>query len=118
MINVLFFVALSVAVDALRDQALIAKAAPPPPSYDCFTIGPSLMSCLDFCEIGSHDSKPTPDCCSALVTVLKENATCFCGVLQYAPKMGLNVNETRGMMIPPLCGVPHDKLPPAARCDG
>lgn len=117
MINVLFFVALLVAVDARRDQT-IAKAAPPPPSYDCYSIGPSLLSCLDYCQTGSEASKPTPECCSALLLVLKENATCFCGVLQYASTYGYKINETRGMMIPRLCGVSHDKLPPAARCNG
>ncbi|XVF30553.1 hypothetical protein REPUB_Repub16aG0067900 [Reevesia pubescens] len=65
-----------------------------------------LATCLPYVE---GDAKaPTPDCCSGLKQVLKNNKKCLCVIIKDRndPDLGLNLNVTLALSLPSVCNAP------------
>ncbi|OMO94144.1 Plant lipid transfer protein/Par allergen [Corchorus olitorius] len=65
-----------------------------------------LATCLPYV---SGDAKaPTPDCCSGLKQVLKNNKKCLCVIIKDRndPDLGLNINVTLALSLPTVCNAP------------
>ncbi|KAK9015239.1 hypothetical protein V6N11_006356 [Hibiscus sabdariffa] len=65
-----------------------------------------LATCLPYVE-GSAKA-PTPDCCSGLKQVLKNNKKCLCVIIKDRndPDLGLNLNVTLALALPSVCNAP------------
>lgn len=62
-----------------------------------------LATCLPY--VGGQAKAPTPDCCSGLKQVLKNNKKCLCVVIRDRndPDLGLNINATLALGLPTVC---------------
>ncbi|KAM4073137.1 hypothetical protein ACB094_11G194900 [Castanea mollissima] len=65
-----------------------------------------LATCLPY--VGGQAKAPTPDCCSGLKQVLKDNKKCLCVIIRdrNAPELGLQINVTLALGLPSVCNAP------------
>ncbi|MBA0553254.1 hypothetical protein Golob_012450 [Gossypium lobatum] len=65
-----------------------------------------LATCLPY--VGGNAKAPTPDCCSGLKQVLKNNKKCLCIIIKDRndPDLGLNINVTLALSLPSVCNAP------------
>ncbi|XVE85048.1 hypothetical protein DITRI_Ditri17bG0061200 [Diplodiscus trichospermus] len=65
-----------------------------------------LATCLPY--VGGQAKAPTPDCCSGLKQVLKNNKKCLCVIIKDRndPDLGLNINVTLALTLPSVCNAP------------
>lgn len=59
-----------------------------------------LSTCLPY--VGGDAKAPTPDCCSGLKQVLKNDKKCLCVIIRDMndPELGLNINVTLTLGLP------------------
>ncbi|EEF50235.1 lipid binding protein, putative [Ricinus communis] len=62
-----------------------------------------LATCLPY--VGGNAKSPTPDCCTGLKEVLKNNKKCLCVVIKDRndPDLGLKINVTLALGLPTVC---------------
>ncbi|XP_024042368.1 protein YLS3 [Citrus clementina] len=62
-----------------------------------------LSTCLPY--VGGDAKAPTPDCCSGLKQVLKNDKKCLCVIIRDMndPELGLNINVTLTLGLPSVC---------------
>ncbi|XP_044489490.1 non-specific lipid transfer protein GPI-anchored 13-like [Mangifera indica] len=62
-----------------------------------------LATCLPY--VGGQAKSPTPDCCSGLKQVLKDDKKCLCVIIRDRddPELGLNINVTLALGLPSVC---------------
>ncbi|KAJ9158674.1 hypothetical protein P3X46_024238 [Hevea brasiliensis] len=62
-----------------------------------------LATCLPY--VGGNARTPTPDCCSGLKQVLKNNKKCLCVIIvdRNDPQLGLKINVTLALGLPSIC---------------
>ncbi|XP_031484237.1 non-specific lipid transfer protein GPI-anchored 7-like [Nymphaea colorata] len=66
-----------------------------------------LVSCAD--PISNTSIKPGKECCSALADAVKNDLKCLCDVYNSSSIFqSLNINVTRALEVPRLCGVSGD----------
>ncbi|XVF74192.1 hypothetical protein PTKIN_Ptkin13bG0090700 [Pterospermum kingtungense] len=65
-----------------------------------------LATCLPY--VGGDAKAPTPDCCTGLKQVLKNNKKCLCVIIKDRndPDLGLNINVTLALSLPSVCNAP------------
>ncbi|KAH9774732.1 AAI domain-containing protein [Citrus sinensis] len=65
-----------------------------------------LSTCLPY--VGGDAKAPTPDCCSGLKQVLKNDKKCLCVIIRDRndPELGLNINVTLALGLPSVCHAP------------
>ncbi|KAK7313827.1 hypothetical protein VNO77_39029 [Canavalia gladiata] len=66
-----------------------------------------LATCLPY--VGGQAKTPTPDCCSGLKQVLKNNKKCLCVIIKDRndPDLGgLQINVTLALSLPTACNAP------------
>ncbi|KAK4591614.1 hypothetical protein RGQ29_016157 [Quercus rubra] len=65
-----------------------------------------LATCLPY--VGGQAKAPTPDCCSGLKQVLKDNKKCLCVIIRDRndPELGLQINVTLALGLPSVCNAP------------
>ncbi|KAH9710399.1 AAI domain-containing protein [Citrus sinensis] len=65
-----------------------------------------LSTCLPY--VGGDAKAPTPDCCSGLKQVLKNDKKCLCVIIRDMndPELGLNINVTLTLGLPSVCHAP------------
>ncbi|XP_021892207.1 protein YLS3-like isoform X2 [Carica papaya] len=65
-----------------------------------------LATCLPY--VGGTAKSPTPDCCSGLKQVLKDNRKCLCVIIndRNDPDLGLQINLTLALHLPIVCHAP------------
>ncbi|KAJ0038373.1 hypothetical protein Pint_24126 [Pistacia integerrima] len=65
-----------------------------------------LATCLPY--VGGQAKSPTPDCCSGLKQVLKDDKKCLCVIIRDKddPELGLNINVTLALGLPSVCHAP------------
>lgn len=73
-----------------------------------------LATCLPY--VGGQAKSPTPDCCSGLKQVLKDNKKCLCVVIRDRndPDLGLQINVTLALSLPTVCNAPAN----VSKCPG
>lgn len=74
-----------------------------------------LATCLPF--VGGQAKSPTPDCCSGLKQVLKNNKKCLCVIIKDRndPDLGsLQINVTLALSLPTVCNAPAN----VSKCPG
>ena len=73
-----------------------------------------LATCLPY--VGGDAKAPTPDCCSGLKQVLKNNKKCLCVIIKDGndPDLGLNINVTIALALPSVCNAPAN----VSKCPG
>ncbi|XP_055814281.1 non-specific lipid transfer protein GPI-anchored 5-like, partial [Solanum dulcamara] len=82
-------------------------------SNDCTNVLISMSPCLNY--ITGNSSVPSSGCCTQLDTVVKNNPSCLCQVLNGgASNLGLNINQTQAMALPTACKV---QTPPLSQCN-
>ncbi|KAK6938181.1 Bifunctional inhibitor/plant lipid transfer protein/seed storage helical domain [Dillenia turbinata] len=86
------------------------SVSPSPPS--CDSIIYDMIDCVEFLTDGSNVTTPSPACCFGFQTVLK--ADCVCQALKSSQDLGIAVNLTRAVALPPACGVSN--APPISKC--
>ncbi|XP_062174991.1 non-specific lipid transfer protein GPI-anchored 14-like isoform X2 [Alnus glutinosa] len=66
----------------------------------------SMATCLPY--VGGEAKAPTPDCCSGLKQVLKNNKKCLCVIIRDRndPDLGLQINVTLALSLPSVCHAP------------
>ncbi|EXB75445.1 putative GPI-anchored protein [Morus notabilis] len=78
-----------------------------------------LATCLPY--VGGQAKAPTPDCCSGLKQVLKDNKKCLCVVIRDRndPDLGLQINVTLALSLPSVCNAPANvsKCPELLKMD-
>ena len=64
-----------------------------------------LATCLQY--IGGQSKAPTPDCCTGLKQVPKDNKKCLCDIIRDRNdlELGLQINVTFALGLPSVC---HD----------
>ncbi|XP_028799736.1 protein YLS3-like [Neltuma alba] len=68
-----------------------------------------LATCLPY--VGGQAKSPTPDCCSGLKQLLKNNKKCLCVIIKDRndPDIGsLQINITLAMTLPNVCNAPSN----------
>ncbi|XP_015901383.3 non-specific lipid transfer protein GPI-anchored 14 [Ziziphus jujuba] len=65
-----------------------------------------LATCLPY--VDGEAKAPTPDCCSGLKQVLKDNKKCLCVIVRDRndPDLGLQINATLALGLPSVCNAP------------
>ncbi|CAK7331720.1 unnamed protein product [Dovyalis caffra] len=65
-----------------------------------------LATCLPY--VGGDAKAPTPDCCSGVKQVLKNNKKCLCVIIKDRndPELGLKINATLALGLPTVCHAP------------
>lgn len=65
-----------------------------------------LATCLPY--VGGNTKSPTPDCCSGLKQVLKNDKKCLCLIIKDRndPQIGININVTLALGLPTACQAP------------
>ncbi|KAE8038167.1 hypothetical protein FH972_010703 [Carpinus fangiana] len=65
-----------------------------------------MATCLPY--VNGEAKVPTPDCCTGLKQVLKNNKKCLCVIIRYRndPNLGLQINLTRALGLPSACNAP------------
>ncbi|KAI4323326.1 hypothetical protein L6164_022941 [Bauhinia variegata] len=65
-----------------------------------------LATCLPY--VGGQAKSPTPDCCSGLKEVLKNNKKCLCVIIKDRndPDLGLQINVSLALSLPTVCDAP------------
>lgn len=73
-----------------------------------------LATCLPY--VGGNAKAPTPDCCSGLKQVLKDDKKCLCVIIsdRNDPELGLNINVTLALGLPSVCHTPAN----VSQCPG
>lgn len=73
-----------------------------------------LATCLPY--VGGNAKAPTPDCCSGLKQVLKNDKKCLCVIIRDRndPELGLNINVTLALGLPSVCHAPAN----VSQCPG
>ncbi|KAJ7949076.1 Lipid transfer protein [Quillaja saponaria] len=78
-----------------------------------------LATCLPY--VGGQAKTPTPDCCSGLKQVLKNNKKCLCVIIadRNDPDLGLQINVTLALSLPTVCDAPANvsKCPELLKLD-
>ncbi|XP_047340349.1 non-specific lipid transfer protein GPI-anchored 14-like [Impatiens glandulifera] len=66
----------------------------------------SLSTCLPF--VSDKAKVPTPDCCTGLKQLLKNDKKCLCVIVEDRndPQLGLTINVTSALQLPMLCKAP------------
>ena len=84
------------------------------PSSSCTNVIISMSPCLNY--ITGNSSTPSSSCCTQLASVVRSQPQCLCDVLNGgASSLGINVNQTRAMLLPGACNV---QTPPISQCNG
>ena len=67
-------------------------------------VGPA--TCLPY--VGGQAKAPTPECCTGLKQVLKDNKKCLCVIIRDRndPELGLQINVTLALDQPSVCHAP------------
>lgn len=62
-----------------------------------------MATCLTY--VDGEAKAPTPDCCTGLKQVLKDNGTCLCVIIRDRnnPNLGLQINVTLALGLPSIC---------------
>ena len=65
-----------------------------------------LATCLPY--VGGQAKAPTPDYCTGLKQVLKDNKKCLCVIIRYRndPELGPQINVTLALGLPSVCHAP------------
>ena len=65
-----------------------------------------LATCLPY--VGGQAMVPTPNCCTGLKQVLKDNKKCLCVIIKDRndPELGLQINITLALDQPSVCLAP------------
>ncbi|KAI5647682.1 hypothetical protein M9H77_33687 [Catharanthus roseus] len=73
---------------------------------ECTNALVGLATCLPY--VGGNSKAPTPDCCSGLKQVLKDNKKCLCLVIKDRndPDLGLTINVKLALGLPTVCQAP------------
>ena len=73
-----------------------------------------LATCLPY--VGGQAKAPTPDCCTGLKQVLKDNKKCLCVIIRdhNDPELGLQINVTLALGLPSVCHAPTN----VSQCPG
>ncbi|KAK6940134.1 Bifunctional inhibitor/plant lipid transfer protein/seed storage helical domain [Dillenia turbinata] len=93
-----------------RVDAQEPSVSPSPSSCDSITY--DMIDCVDFLIDGTNETTPRPACCSGFQSVLKAN--CLCQALKSCQELGIAVNLTRAMALPPACGASN--APRISKC--
>ncbi|KAF3657372.1 putative non-specific lipid-transfer protein-like protein-like [Capsicum annuum] len=92
----------------IRVEAVVAQS-----SDDCTNVLISMSPCLNY--ITGNSTAPSSGCCTQLGTVVKNNPSCLCQVLNGgASNLGLNINQTQALALPTACKV---QTPPLSQCN-
>ncbi|KAH0637157.1 hypothetical protein KY289_037072 [Solanum tuberosum] len=93
--------------------AMICSGVVAQSNNDCTNVLISLTPCLNY--ITGNSSVPTSGCCTQLATVVNNNPSCLCQVLNGdASNLGLNINQTQALALPTACNV---QTPPLSQCN-
>ncbi|XP_004247575.2 non-specific lipid transfer protein GPI-anchored 5 [Solanum lycopersicum] len=93
--------------------AMICSGVVAQSSNDCTNVLISMSPCLNY--ITGNSSVPTSGCCTQLATVVNNNPSCLCQVLNGgASNLGLNINQTQALALPTACNV---QTPPLSQCN-
>lgn len=81
---------------------------------ECTNALVGLATCLPY--VGGNSKAPTPDCCSGLKQVLKDNKKCLCLVIKDRndPDLGLTINVKLALGLPTVCQAPAN----ISKCPG
>lgn len=90
-------------------------ATAPGPAMDCFTSVLNLTDCLNFVEVGSNETTPEKGCCPAFAGLIESAPRCLCDLLTKPDSYGIELNRTKALNLPSLCGV---TTPPFSLCTG
>jgi hypothetical protein len=73
-----------------------------------------MATCLPY--VNGEAKVPTPDCCTGLKQVLKNNKKCLCVIIRDRndPNLGLQINLTRALGLPSTCNAPAN----VSQCPG
>ncbi|CAN4091307.1 unnamed protein product [Withania somnifera] len=94
--------------------AMICAGVVAQSSDDCTNVLISMSPCLNY--ITGNSSSPSTGCCTQLATVVNNNPSCLCQVLNGgASNLGLNINQTQALALPTACKV---QTPPLSQCNG
>lgn len=94
--------------------AMICAGVVAQSSNDCTNVLISMSPCLNY--ITGNSSVPSSGCCTQLDTVVKNNPSCLCQVLNGGgSNLGLNINQTQALALPTACKV---QTPPLSQCNG
>lgn len=65
-----------------------------------------MATCLPY--VDGEAKAPTPDCCTGLKEVLKDNKKCLCVIIRDRndPDLGLQINLTLALSLPSVCHAP------------
>ena len=92
-----------------------AKADSSKDKEECTEQLAGLATCLPY--VGGGAKAPTPDCCSGLKQVLKNNKKCLCVIIKDRndPDLGgLQINVTLALGLPTVCNAPAN----VSKCPG
>ncbi|CAN4091306.1 unnamed protein product [Withania somnifera] len=93
--------------------AMICAGVVAQSSDDCTNVLISMSPCLNY--ITGNSSSPSTGCCTQLATVVNNNPSCLCQVLNGgASNLGLNINQTQALALPTACKV---QTPPLSQCN-
>ncbi|PON39055.1 Bifunctional inhibitor/plant lipid transfer protein/seed storage helical domain containing protein [Trema orientale] len=89
---------------AMRISCVIAD--PAKDIADCTDQLVGLATCIP--DVSGQARAPTPDCCSGLKQVLKDNKKCLCVVIKDRndPNLDLQINVTLALSLPSVCNAP------------
>lgn len=90
------------------------KADPAKDREECTEQLEGLATCLPYVQ--GEAKAPTPDCCSGLKQVLKNNKKCLCVIVRDRndPDLGLQINATLALGLPSVCNAPAN----VSKCPG
>lgn len=97
---------------AVRNIGVIADSAKD--KEECAQQLTGLATCLPY--VGGKAKAPTPDCCTGLKQLLKNNKKCLCVIIKDRndPDLGLQINVTLATSLPSVCNSPAN----ISKCPG
>ncbi|GLJ34067.1 hypothetical protein SUGI_0684930 [Cryptomeria japonica] len=75
------------------------------PSAGCTTSLIALAPCAGYVTSNVTTSPPSQSCCTALSSVVKNNANCLCLLFTNNNPLGFPINQTRALTLPGACKV-------------
>lgn len=90
-------------------------APAPVPSDDCFSYLTNVSDCLTYVEAQSNLTKPDKGCCPEFAGLVDSHPICLCELLNNANSFGIQINVSKALMLPSVCGV---TTPPLSACSG
>lgn len=92
-----------------------SMAPAPVSSDDCSSHLTNVSDCLTYVEAQSNLTKPDKGCCPEFAGLVDSHPICLCELLKNANSFGIQINVSKALMLPSVCGV---TTPPLSACSG